>query len=143
MISPVYTTSMNDQQRALFYSEYQRVAKDELVGVLLAFFLGTFGAHRFYMGQTGLGILYLLFFWTGIPAIVGFIECFLMPGRVRAYNAMQAEVITARILQSGTGSPVSSYAVAPPVPAPAKLCPACRGALQPDAAFCARCGTAA
>ena len=25
------------------------------------------GAHRFYCGQKKLGLLYLLFFWTGIP----------------------------------------------------------------------------
>jgi len=41
---------------------------------LLALFLGGFGIHRFYLGQPGLGILYLLFFWTFIPAMVAFVE---------------------------------------------------------------------
>jgi TM2 domain-containing membrane protein YozV len=36
--------------------------------------LGAFGAHKFYLGQSGLGIVYLLFFWTGIPYLVAFIE---------------------------------------------------------------------
>lgn len=37
-------------------------------------FLGGFGAHKFYAGNTGLGILYLLFCWTYIPAIISIIE---------------------------------------------------------------------
>lgn len=41
---------------------------------LLAFFLGGFGAHKFYAGKVGLGILYLLFCWTFIPGIIAFIE---------------------------------------------------------------------
>ncbi len=76
--------------QAMFYEQYEAVRRDEVVGILLALFLGTFGAHHFYLRRTGLGILYLCFFWSGIPAILGFIECFFMPGRVREFNAIQA-----------------------------------------------------
>jgi TM2 domain-containing membrane protein YozV len=41
---------------------------------ILAIFLGGLGAHKFYLGQTGAGIVYLLFCWTFIPAFIGFIE---------------------------------------------------------------------
>jgi len=41
---------------------------------VLALLLGGIGAHKFYLGETGLGILYLCFSWTLIPALVGFIE---------------------------------------------------------------------
>ena len=41
------------------------------------FFVGAFGGHKFYLGQTGLGILYLLFCWTLIPAFIAFIELIL------------------------------------------------------------------
>jgi TM2 domain-containing membrane protein YozV len=48
--------------------------KSRVAAALFAFFLGGFGAHKFYLGQVGLGILYLIFFWTFIPAIIAFIE---------------------------------------------------------------------
>jgi TM2 domain-containing membrane protein YozV/ribosomal protein L40E len=48
--------------------------KSRIAAALLAFFLGGFGIHRFYLGHIGLGIVYLLFCWTFIPAIVAFIE---------------------------------------------------------------------
>lgn len=48
--------------------------KSRIAAALFAFFLGGFGGHKFYLGQIGLGILYLIFCWTFIPAIVAFIE---------------------------------------------------------------------
>ncbi len=48
--------------------------KNKLTASLLSLFLGGAGIHKFYLGQTGLGIIYLLFCWTFIPAIIGFIE---------------------------------------------------------------------
>ncbi|HEV8435657.1 MAG TPA: NINE protein [Thermoanaerobaculia bacterium] len=49
-------------------------ARNRTSAALLAFFLGGLGAHRFYLGQGGLGVLYLLFCWTFVPAIAGVIE---------------------------------------------------------------------
>jgi TM2 domain-containing membrane protein YozV len=48
--------------------------KSRMVAALLAFFLGGLGAHKFYLGQTGWGILYLLFCWTFIPTLVSLVE---------------------------------------------------------------------
>ncbi|MDN6179680.1 MAG: TM2 domain-containing protein [Halomonas subglaciescola] len=52
--------------------------KSRIAAALLAFFLGAIGVHRFYLGQVGLGFLYLLFCWTFIPAIVAFIDFILL-----------------------------------------------------------------
>jgi len=129
-IDSIYTRNMTDQQRAWFHAEYERVRKDEVICVLFAIFLGCFGAHHFYLRRNGLGIVYLLLCWTGISAILGMIDAFFSPGRVRRYNAEQAFHISSSILGS-----------APPPPA-ARCCPACNSSIGPDAAFCPRCGAA-
>jgi len=48
--------------------------KSKMGAALFAFFLGGFGAHKFYLGQTGMGLLYLVFFWTFIPALIALVE---------------------------------------------------------------------
>lgn len=48
--------------------------KSRTVAVLLALFLGGIGAHKFYLGKVGTGLLYLLFCWTFVPAIIAIFE---------------------------------------------------------------------
>ncbi|HUO34494.1 MAG TPA: zinc-ribbon domain and TM2 domain-containing protein [Candidatus Acidoferrum sp.] len=48
--------------------------RNRIAAALFAIFLGDFGIHKFYLGRVGAGVVYLIFFWTGIPAIIGFIE---------------------------------------------------------------------
>jgi TM2 domain-containing membrane protein YozV len=52
--------------------------KSRVVAIVLALFLGGLGVHKFYLGQPGWGLLYLLFCWTFIPAIIAFIEAILL-----------------------------------------------------------------
>ncbi len=143
--------------QAIFYQQYEAVRRDEVVGILLALFLGTFGVHHFYLRRTGLGILYCFFFWTGIPALLGFIECFFMPGRVREFNAIQAAGIAATLGISvpGWGAPPVHVTVNVPPSAGAAstpagtiqsgaliACPRCQRTNPPGARFCGSCGAA-
>ncbi len=55
---------------------------NKVIYIVLAVFLGSFGIHKFYARKTGVGILYLVFCWTGIPqilAIIGAILTLLKP----------------------------------------------------------------
>lgn len=52
--------------------------KNKIAAALFAIFLGGFGVHKFYLGQVGLGIVYLLFCWTFIPSVIAFIEFILL-----------------------------------------------------------------
>jgi TM2 domain-containing membrane protein YozV len=51
-----------------------QTGRNRITAALFALLLGGLGAHKFYLGSPGLGVLYLLFCWTFVPAIVGLIE---------------------------------------------------------------------
>lgn len=161
------TTTPYVNAQAVFYQQYEQVRRDEVVGILLALFLGTFGIHHFYLRRTGLGILYCCFCWTSIPTFLGFIECFFMPGRVREFNAIQAAGIAAAlgIPMPAYGQPINVTINVPPAAAapfapgtpvappyapvttlaqPGTLiaCPKCQKTNVAGAKFCSGCGTA-
>ena len=145
--------------QAVFYQQYESVRRDEVVGVLLALFLGAFGVHHFYLRRTGLGIVYCIFCWTSITAFLGLVECFFMPGRVREFNAIQAAGIAAALgipipgygqpinvtvnmppsATNVSGSPVSSLVSAPAAGA-LLACPRCQRTNPPGSRFCGNCG---
>ncbi len=65
--------------------------KSKYVAAALAFFLGIFGVHRFYLGKRFLGVLYFIMFMVGMmitiegefpaimfPALLGFIDAVLL-----------------------------------------------------------------
>jgi TM2 domain-containing membrane protein YozV len=145
--------------QAMFYEQYEAVRRDEVVGILLALFLGTFGVHHFYLRRTGLGVLYCCFFWTGITAVLGFIECFFMPSRVREFNAIQAAGIAAALgmsVPAGWGWPVNmnihvppaaagtpqAASVALPLAGPQVTCSRCQRTNVAGSRFCSACGAA-
>lgn len=52
--------------------------KDKNIAGILALFLGGFGIHRFYLGQTGLGVFYLIFCWFPVMWMVGLIDAIVL-----------------------------------------------------------------
>ncbi|MBN3891236.1 MAG: NINE protein [Nostoc sp. JL31] len=52
--------------------------KTKSTAIILCFFGGWLGIHKFYLGQNVAGILYLLFFWTCIPSLIAFVEFFIL-----------------------------------------------------------------
>jgi TM2 domain-containing membrane protein YozV len=58
--------------------------KDVTVAYLLWLFLGLIGAHKFYLGKIGMGILYI---FTGGLFLIGlFVDLFTIPKQVEKYN---------------------------------------------------------
>jgi TM2 domain-containing membrane protein YozV len=51
--------------------------------IILAVFLGSFGAHKFYAGKKKTGILYLVFFWTFIPEILALFDVIKACGKMK------------------------------------------------------------
>jgi TM2 domain-containing membrane protein YozV len=71
------TKDMNPQQKQQFYSLYQGKRKERQTLVLLTIvgFFGVAGIQRFVIGQTGMGILYLVTIgFCGIGTIIDLIN---------------------------------------------------------------------
>lgn len=101
-VTALVMQKLPQEKQMLFLMQYNSVRKNPTTAVLLAVFLGGLGVHRFYMGEVGWGVLYLLFSWTWIPLIVALIEAFFISGRVHRYNAQKAaEIANTMMLTSG------------------------------------------
>lgn len=81
--------------------EHSHVSKAVLL--LVTFFFGGIGAHKFYLGKWWQGALYLVFFWTGIPALIALVEfivyCFTSEERLNEkYSAHGAAALVVVIV---------------------------------------------
>lgn len=72
------------------------------IGILLALFLGFFGAHHFYLGKWKMGIAYLILgFLTFLSIPLSLIDCFRMKGLVaRANNTQETSTMSEANLQA-------------------------------------------
>ena len=89
---------LSHQERILFQSEYTSNKKSVTNGVLLALFLGGLGIHKFWLNEVRLGILYLVFFWTFVPALVAILDACLMGNSVKNYNLKVANAAYQKII---------------------------------------------
>ena len=48
--------------------------RNRTIALILAFFGGLIGLHKFYLGKNFAGILYFCFSWTFIPALLTFFD---------------------------------------------------------------------
>ena len=96
--------------------------RSKLTAALLAIFLGGIGLHKFYLGQIGMGILYLLFCWTFIPAVIGLIEGIVL--------LSISDETFARRYGGASGPPPNTHVI----------CPDCRELVFAEARVCKHCG---
>lgn len=72
--------------------------KSNGIAYLLWFFLGIFSAHRFYLGKTGSGIIYLLTFQ--LFGIGWLIDALILGGMVDKYNLIHGHLGMGKVNQS-------------------------------------------
>ncbi|WP_323137339.1 NINE protein [Paraliomyxa miuraensis] len=89
--------------------------KDKTNAAILALLLGWSGAHKFYLGRTGAGVLYLVltlsFFLAWIPALAGFIDFIVLAlmdkdefnRRYNGANMLPAPVVVNMLPPAGYG----------------------------------------
>ncbi len=87
---------------------FQAQKKSTGAAYLLWFFLGGFGAHRFYLGQTGTAIAQLVLFvlgWLTFIVVIGMfllialgiwllVDAFLIPGMIEQKNMELVNTLT-------------------------------------------------
>jgi TM2 domain-containing membrane protein YozV len=96
-------------KQILFLMQYNSIKKNSTTAVLLAVFLGGLGVHKFYMEQPGIGILYLLFCWTGIPEVLGILEALTISNSVAEYNQKLTQQIAVAYGATSLGSASMTY----------------------------------
>lgn len=68
----IHIDNRNNTDSSLVYKQGKVVSKTAYL--LLCFFLGGLGLHKFYAGKILLGVLYLIFCWTYLPVFIAFVE---------------------------------------------------------------------
>lgn len=99
--------------RSFGHPERSISLRNKTAAGLLALFAGWAGIHRFYLGQTGLGILYFMLMFVGVSFVLGIIDAIVLLSMSEAefnrkYNADQGMVppIYHRRTQGGYPPPI-------------------------------------
>lgn len=79
--------SLAPEDHAKFMVQYESRKKHPGVAAIFAVLLGGLGVHKFYLGHVKTGIVYILFVWTYVPALLGIVEAFSIGEKVKIKNA--------------------------------------------------------
>lgn len=107
-----YYEQLENEEKILVNAEMQNEGKSPLIAYLLWFFLGTWGAHNFYLGRKGVAIAQLIlgiigwittlllvgFFILAIVGIWAFIDVFLISSYIKKSAKESRELKAQRIL---------------------------------------------
>lgn len=117
--------------------------KSKTVAIVLALFLGDIGIHKFYLGQAGQGILYLLLCWTFIPVVLSIIDIII-------YLTMSEELFQTKYGRGYVANPQQMYQQ-PSQPQFSQaqtntqsrfvFCPSCGTKVEVGTKFCTNCGS--
>ena len=98
-----FQVEMTDSQKMMFQTQYNASKKDRTVGIILSILFGTLGIDRFYIGDTGMGILKLL--TGGLCGILWVIDWFLIMGKIDDLNRAKAQEIAAAVKVTAAAAP--------------------------------------
>jgi len=106
------------------------IMKSKSTAGLLALLLGGLGAHKFYLGKPMWGLVYLLFCWTFLPAIISLFEAISLFSMKEA--VFQQKFGDVEVAMTSEGLVTTETHV---------RCPDCRELVRKDARKCKHCGT--
>ena len=107
---------LNATQMAMVQAEISGRRKSKGLAYLLLLLFAWCGAHRFYIGDIGMGILHLVlsilsYATLGVSfiiwAIIVFVELFILSGRVDAINNKIEEDVIARVRMMTPSTPAT------------------------------------
>ena len=100
---------LDQRELLILQQELEKRRKNPVAVWILWAFLGNFGAHRFYLGKVGTGVIMLLVGWMTL-GIWWIVDAFLITGMLRDnMQAIEAEILqelaVMRMQQQGVKSP--------------------------------------
>lgn len=94
------TKDLNPEEKDFYFRSIQAAKRDPRRAILLALFLGSFGAHHFYLGKYRVGLLYLAFCWSLFPMVLSWGECLMLRNQVKNYNRRLSRNLMEKIAEA-------------------------------------------